>query len=412
MQSLQNCPGYRYEPMRGLTLWGAKEDKAALDVLRSRSPFRYYGPDLLHRTDGFERDFAARMGADFAVAVSSGTAALACGLIGMGMPEGAEVVLPAVTFVACVNAVIWARGVPVFADIDASLCLDPAALEGVLSERVWGVMPVHLAQAAADLDPILALCRDRGVRVLEDAAQAAGATYHGRPVGGLGDAGAFSFQLEKNITAGEGGALVTNDPEVYDRVRRYQDQGGQFTTGRGATRGEGGGAFLGVNLRMSEVAAAILSVQLERLDPMLVRLRAVAARVKSELADLSPAWRPVADEAGTAGDLTVLTESRITARRLVDGLAQRGIPARVPYGGRTVCLEPAVREARTAWGRGFTPPARMPVSERIVGRAVTVDLGAAMTDDDVDYLVRSLREELEPGAASSAAHRPEGGSGA
>lgn len=84
----------------------------------------------------------------------------------------------------------------------------------------------------------------------------------------------------------------------------------------------------------------------------------------------------------------------------------------MPYGGRTVCLEPAVREARTAWGRGFTPPTRMPVSERIVGRAVTVDLGAAMTDDDVDHLVRSLRDELEAGAASPGAHRPEGGSGA
>lgn len=387
------APGaQRYEAARGLALWNEQEQNAALEVLRSRSPFRYYGPDLLHRTDAFEAELAAMVGVRHAVAVSSGTAALACGLIGMGIPEGAEVIIPAVTFVACVNAVVWARGVPVFADIDESLCLDPQALESHFTDRTWAVMPVHLAQAAADLDPILKICRARGIRVLEDAAQAAGAGYHGRRVGGIGDAGAFSFQLEKNITAGEGGALVTDDPEVHDRVVRYQDQGGQFTTSAGATRQASElPPFTGVNLRMSETAAAILRVQLGRLDPMLERMRAVAARVKAEVADLELPWRPLADEAGSGGDLSLSTASRTQARAWVAGLGDWGIPARVPYAGQPVYRSPAVLAGRTAWGTGFPRPRRCVASERIIGRAVTVDLGAAMTDADVDHLITALR---------------------
>jgi 8-amino-3,8-dideoxy-alpha-D-manno-octulosonate transaminase len=385
-------PAARYEAARGLALWDENEENAALEVLRSRSPFRYYGPNLLHRTDLFEAELAEMVGVEHAVAVSSGTAALACGLIGMGIPEGAEVIIPAVTFVACVNAVVWARGTPVFANVDESLCLDPQTLEPLITDRTWAVMPVHLSQAAADLDPVIALCRDRGVRVLEDAAQAAGASYRGRRLGGIGDAGAFSFQLEKNITAGEGGALVTDDPEIYDRVLRYQDQGGQFTTSTGRTRhASDAPPFTGVNLRMSETAAAILRVQLRRLDPMLERMRAVVGRVKEEVADLGLPWRPVPDEAGTGGDLSLSTASRVQARAWVAGLEALGIPARVPYAGQPVYRSAAVLEGRTAWGNEFPKPRRCVPSERIVGRAVTVDLGAAMTDADVDYLIGALR---------------------
>jgi dTDP-4-amino-4,6-dideoxygalactose transaminase len=361
-------------------------------VLRGRSPFRYYGPNLLHRTDSFERELAEKLGVRYAVAVSSGTAALACGLVGMGMPAGAEVIVPAVTFIACVNAVVWARGVPVFAEVDDSLCLDPAGLEEVITDSTWAVMPVHLNQVAADLAPILAVCRSRGLRVLEDAAQAAGVSYRGRRVGSFGEAGAFSFQLEKNLTAGDGGAVVTDQAEIYDRVRRYQDQGGQFTTARGESRGEPYAApFLGVNLRMSEIAAAILRVQLQRLDPMLVRMREVARHVRSELGDIALPWRRIPDEPGCGGDLTAIMASRTQARRFADALVAHGIPARIPYGGQPVYREPAVRDGRTAWGADLPRPRRRLASERLVGRSVTIDLGAAMTDDDVEFLIGAIR---------------------
>lgn len=284
MSTTSDRPAPRYEPTRGLALWDVAEENAALEVLRSRSLFRYYGPNLLRRTDAFEDRFADLVGTRHAVAVSSGTAALAAALVGLGIPAGAGVVIPAVTFVGCVNAVVWARGVPIFAEVDDTLTLDPTTLEERITDRTFAIMPVHLANVAADLDPLLTVARRYGLRVLEDAAQAAGVRYRGRRVGSVGDAGAFSFQMEKNITAGEGGAVTTSDPLVHQRVQQYQDQGGQFTTSRGEERGgQAVEPIVGANLRMTELAAALLAVQMERLDPMLERLRGIARYVRAEL---------------------------------------------------------------------------------------------------------------------------------
>lgn len=382
-----------YEPTRGLALWGAAEEAAALETLRSRSLFRYYGPALLHRADEFERRFADLVGVPHAVGVSSGTAALAAALVGLGLPPGGEVIIPAITFVGCVNAVVWARGVPVFADVDETLTLDPTAVEPHVTDRTFAIMPVHLANVAADMDPLIEVADRHGLKVLEDAAQAAGVRYRGRRVGAIGDAGAFSFQLEKNITAGEGGAVTTGDQTVGDRVRRYQDQGGQFTTSRGQERGGATAEpFVGVNLRMTELTAALLNVQLGRLDPMLLRLRDIARHVRAELGDLELSWRRMPDEEGSGGDLTLLTENRLAARSLLGSLTAEGVPAKTLYQGQGVYANAAVKAGRTPWGVEWAPPPRLRASEQIAGRSITIDLGAAMTDLDVERLVAAVRK--------------------
>ncbi|MET9503617.1 DegT/DnrJ/EryC1/StrS family aminotransferase [Streptomyces sp. NPDC006622] len=389
-------PGMRYETWRALALWGEEEEAAALEVIRSRSLFRYYGPDLRHRTDQFEAAFSEVAGVPHTVAVSSGTAALTAAMIGLGIPAGAEVIVPAVTFVGSVGAVVAARGIPVFAEVDDSLTLDPALLEERITERTWGVMPVHLNNVAADMEPILEVTRRHGLRVIEDAAQAAGVRYGGRPVGSLGDAGAFSFQLDKNITAGEGGAVTTNDADVYDRVARYQDQGGQFTTSKGATRGAGDSPpFVGVNLRMTELTASVLSAQLPRLAPMCRRLRDVARHVRDEIADLPVRWRRLPDEEGSGGDLTLFLDSRLQARAFVADLNAAGVPAHTMYQGQPVTANRAVREGRTPWGVEWERPPRYRISEGLLGRSVTIGLGAAMTDEDVDAVVAAFRKSYQ-----------------
>ncbi|MFJ7147019.1 DegT/DnrJ/EryC1/StrS family aminotransferase [Streptomyces sp. NPDC100445] len=386
-------PGMRYETWRALALWGEEEAAAAMEVIRSRSLFRYYGPDLRHRTDAFEAAFSELAGVAHTVAVSSGTAALTAAMIGLAIPPRAEVIVPAVTFVGSVGAVVAARGVPVFAEVDDSLTLDPAKLEERITERTWGVMPVHLNNVAADMGPITEVARRHGLRVIEDAAQAAGVSYRGRPVGGLGDAGAFSFQLDKNITAGEGGAVTVADADVYDRVARYQDQGGQFTTSKGATRGTADSPpFVGANQRMTELTAAILSAQLPRLVPMCRRLRDVARRVRAETADLPVRWRRLPDEDGSGGDLTLFLDSRLEARGFVAGLNAAGIPAHTMYQGQPVTANRAVRDGRTPWGVEWDRPPRLRISEALLGRSVTIGLGAAMTDEDVDAVVTAFRK--------------------
>ena len=230
----------RHTPLdfsRGASLLGDEERAAVLEVLESRSLFRYYGADLLGRVSEFEAALAEFTGTDHAVATSSGTAALRCALASLGVGCGDEVIVPAFTFIATVNAVVVAGAVPVFAEVDDSLGLDHADVAARLTSRTTAVVAVHLENSACDLDPILAAIAPAGVPLIEDAAQAMGVSYRGRQVGSIGTLGAFSFQLEKNVTAGEGGAVTTNDEGLYLRAARYQDQGGQFVTSHMGERG-------------------------------------------------------------------------------------------------------------------------------------------------------------------------------
>jgi len=306
-----------------------------LEVLDARSLFRYYGPDLRNKVAGFEQALAASLEVPHAVATSSGTAALRVALAALGVGCGDEVIVPAFTFVATVNAVVLAGAVPVFAEVDDTLNLDAESVRAVVSPRTAAVIPVHLENVACDLDPLLAVTAERGLAVLEDAAQALGVRYKGRALGTIGTLGAFSFQLEKNITSGEGGAVVSSDPDLALRAARYQDQGGQFVTGHGSSRGgELDEPFVGENLRMTEIAGAIAGVQLGRLPDLLARMRANRIRIAGALGEIpglmprrspDPAGAVVRRSAARGGD------PDCPALWRAPGLCQPGDP-RAPHG--------------------------------------------------------------------------------
>lgn len=397
-----------YDTARGVGAIGEAEIAAALEVLRSRSLFRYYGPNHLKTVEAFEQRFRERAGAAHAVAVSSGTAALQVGLVGLGVQDGDEVIVPAATFIATVGAVVWARAVPVFAEVDESLNLDPASFEANITPKTKAVIPVHLANAAADMDPIREIARRHGIAVLEDAAQAIGTSYRGRPVGVLGDAAAFSLQLDKNITTGEGGVLVTDRWDVYDRAVRYQDQGGQFTISTGDVREHTSGEpFIGANLRMTELAGAIAGVQLDRLDGIIERGRRNAQTMRGRLGDLPVDWRRIPDPAGEGGSVTMFLRDEATAVRFAESLRAEGIPAVRVYGGRPVYANPAVLARRTPWTTGCPfncaehPTDRTyhlglcPRSEDLLARSLSIGVGPGMTDEDIDDAVRAVRKVAE-----------------
>lgn len=394
-----------FDTAHGAAYLGAEEEAAVLEVLRSQSLFRYYGPQHLKKVEAFERRLAGALGVVHAVGVSSGTAALQAGLVGLGVQDGDEVIIPAVTFIATVGAVVQARAVPVFAEVDASLTLDPASFAAQITPKTRAVIPVHLANTACDMAPILDIARRNGVRVLEDAAQAIGVTYHGRPVGTLGDAGAFSLQLDKNITTGEGGALVTNDWTVYDRAVRYQDQGGQFTISTGEVRDHTSGEpFIGANLRMTELAGAIAEIQLGRLPGIIADGRHVAQRIRARLGDLPLDWRRIACPEGEGGSVMFYLDGVERAQQFVRALKAEGIPARQVYGGRPVYMNPAVLARRTPWERGcpFTCaehptdrtyyPGLCPTSEDLLARSVAIATGPRMTEQDSDDVVQAVRK--------------------
>jgi dTDP-4-amino-4,6-dideoxygalactose transaminase len=236
------------------------------------------------RQAAFEEEFAAFCGVGHGVALSSGTDALLAALLACGVGPGDEVICPSLTFFATVEAVIHTGAIPVLVDVEPdTLTLAPEAVREALSPATRALLPVHLYGHPADMDPLLELAAEHGLRVVEDAAQAHGARYRGRRCGSLGAAAAFSFYFTKNLGAlGEGGFVATRDPEVAERVRLLRHHG---------QRSKSEHAVLGRNLRMDELQAAVLRLKLPRLDAANAR-RAEIARRYRELLDGCPVRHP------------------------------------------------------------------------------------------------------------------------
>ena len=260
---------------------GVEEEEAVLEVIRSRRLFRYYGPQPgPSRAAELEAAFAAQMGAQKAIAVTSGTAALMCGLAGVGVGPGDEVIVPAYTWIASASSVVMCGGVPILAEVDDSLTLDPADVAHKISPRTKAIMPVHMRGAPAAMDQLLALADKHGLQVVEDVAQAVGGSYHGRRLGSLGDVGCFSLQFNKIITCGEGGLVITSNDEIYKRAVMYHDTIGGLRNNIPAPE-----IMLGMNFRMPELSAAVALVQLNRLDGLIEAMRERKRRLKAGIAD-------------------------------------------------------------------------------------------------------------------------------
>jgi len=250
-------PGYI-----GPQFFDKREEVALLEVLESRSPFRFWGSGKPTKVLRFEENFAKYMGTRFALGVNSGTAALDCAVAGLGIGPGDEVIVPAYTWWSDYTCVVQAGALPVFADIDSTFNLDPRDFERKITPRTKAVIAVHLLGGPCDMDPIMKTARKCGVAVLEDCAQCIGGSYRGRILGTIGDVSIYSFQVNKIITSGEGGALVTSDPVIYERAARFHHMGlihGVFLDRSGPSRVQ---TFAGENFRMNEFTGAVLGAQL------------------------------------------------------------------------------------------------------------------------------------------------------
>jgi dTDP-4-amino-4,6-dideoxygalactose transaminase len=233
-----------------------------------RGQLARYGGHAKSATDAFEREFAQMVGTQHSLAVNSGTSALMCALIGAGIGPGDEVLVPAYTWISSAAAPLAIGAVPVLVDIDDSLTIDPIDIKRKITSRTRAIMPVHMLNLVCDMDPICAIAAEHDLVVIEDACQAIGARYKGRRVGSIGHAGAFSFNQHKNIKAGEGGMVVTDDPRIIVRAGMFHDVGSYSRPTWVATEEP---LFVGMNLRMPELISSVLRPQLARLDKQLAR---------------------------------------------------------------------------------------------------------------------------------------------
>ncbi|MGB8536928.1 MAG: aminotransferase class I/II-fold pyridoxal phosphate-dependent enzyme [Acidobacteriaceae bacterium] len=311
----------------GIHHMGEEEINAAIRVLRSRSPFRYYGIDLQGEVTAFEAEFKQFLGTSHCLAMSSGTGALHTALAALAVGPGQEVIVPAYLWVSVAAAVVNLGAIPVLADIDDTLCLAADAVEAKITPRTAGIIVVHMSGAPADVEAILAVARKHSLFLLEDCAQCAGGSIRGRKVGTFGDAAIFSFQMNKNMTSGEGGCMVTRDEHLYNRAVACHDTG-YARDANGRAMFDRPDLYLwGRGYRLDELRASILRVQLRKLPAVTEKMRSSKYRIRHSLKRFPKVrLRRIIDEAGDTGCflLTTFPTSEI-AREVNRALRAEGI---------------------------------------------------------------------------------------
>ncbi len=332
----------------------------------------------------FERKFAEHLGVGHAVTTCNGTTALHLALVAAGIGEGDEVIVPTFTMIASASAVCQSGALPVFVDCERDTWnLDVAALEAKITPRTRAVMPVHIYGLPCDMDPLLALARKHGLRVIEDAAEAIGSRYHGRACGALGDFGCFSFFANKVITTGEGGMVVTDDAALAEQLRYYKNLCFPLKGPRRYVH-----EHLGFNYRMPNTSAAIGLAQLERVDDYVARRRNNAARYDARLSGERGITTPVqlAGSINSYWMYSILIEDDFGPNRdeVIRLLAERGIETRsffVP-----------MHQQRALIDYGCDVSGAFPNAEWISPRGLYLPSGSGLTDAQLERVCQALLE--------------------
>jgi len=389
---------------------GEAEKKQVLEVLDRKYLFRYYGPENFpSKVRELEIRFASLTGAKYALATSSCTGSLVCALIACGIGPGDEVIVPGYTFFASCAAIVNIGAVPVIADTDDTLTLDVKDAEKRINSLTRAILIVHMRGAPCNMDMVTALCKKHNLKLIEDVAQACGGTFEGRYLGTFGDAGCFSFQYHKIITAGEGGMLITNDPNIYDRAMGYHDTAACWRPDRFAPERYQGELFVGDNYRMSELTGGVMLAQMERLDGLLKRMRGHQKRIINGIEDLSGITvRPSHDSQGdvgiciifylpSAGAVTAFLPALNAEGVAASGVFNKGIPdwhiyahwqhviqkkTATPLGGPWIHPAYTMRGGKVEYSEN-----QCPVMLSYLERAIHLDIPAQMTDEDCDMIV-------------------------
>lgn len=380
------------------------EKRELLQVLESRVPFRWSRGES-SKVLAFEKEYAAHLGAKFALGVTSGTAALYTAMAALEVGPGDEVILPAWTWYACYDAIVLSGALPVFAEIDESFDIDPDDLERKITPQTKAIMAVHLQGCPCDMDAILAIARKHNLRVLEDCAQCAGGRYKGKYVGTIGDIGINSFQLTKTITAGEGGAVVTSDPKLFERAFRFHDFGALHSP---YTEALGGGllaAFAACNFRMNEFTGAVLRGQLQKLETICGGLRANARKVRQAIADLPGIkFRKSPDLEGELGVGVFLDWGNQERRdKFLQAMSAEGISASAPGGSVILPIAQRIEKKSTvhpAWPSFQSPRGKAiqygreccPRTIEILNRAGGVIMDPKFNEEDVRDIAKAIRK--------------------
>ena len=381
---------------------GQEEINAVARVIESGQLFKVNSGDL-QESYNFEKELKEKVGSEYSILMTSGHAALTSALIGMGIGPGDEVIVPAYTYIATAMAVIAAGAVPIIAEIDETLMLDPKDVEKKITPKTKAVIPVHMQGNPCDLDAINAVAKKHGIYVLEDACQAVGGQYKGKYLGTIGDAGAFSFNYFKVISAGEGGALLTNNKGIFEKGLIYHDSSAVAYFGN-QMEDFSTETFCGHEFRTNEITAAILREQLKKLDDIVKDLR----EKKNMLRDaLAPYFKfiPSNDYDGCcATSLTLQFDTEEEAKRITETAKVGTIP--INTGKHIYTAWDCILNKRGAAHPLFNPfnfeankgveydPNCCAKSLELLKKAAHISININWTKEDIDAVAKKLIDAL------------------
>ncbi len=379
------------------------EKRELLDVFESRAPFRWWNPGS--KVLQFEKAYAKHLGVKYALGVTSGTTALFTAMGALEIGPGDEVIIPAWTWYADYDAIVLSGALPVFAEIDESLAIDPGDIEHRITPRTKAIVPSSLQGGVADMEPILKIARKHNLRVLGDFSQCVGGRYQGKHLGAIGDIAINSFQLGKTITSGEGGAVLTNDAKLFERALRFHDVGSIRSPYREDLKGGSLASFAALNFRMNEFTGAVLKGQVQKLETICSRLRANARKVCQGIADLPGLkLRKTADREGDLGVTVFLDHgSRERRDRFLRALRAEGISASGPGGSVILPIDGRIEKKATVhpdWPTFNSPQGKAirygreccPRTIDIIDRFGGVIMDPNFTEDDLKDIIRGIRK--------------------
>jgi dTDP-4-amino-4,6-dideoxygalactose transaminase len=393
-------------PYLGTSVYGREELDLLTEVIEKKLPFREYGDGMPHMVRDFEREARAYFDMPCALATATGSGSHYCAMAGVGVGPGDEVIIPSFGWYTDFEAPVLVGATPVFADIDRSLNMDPADFERKITPRTKAVIVVFFQGATNDMDAILRIARAHRILVIEDCAQACGATYKGRKIGGLGDVACFSFQQNKILSTGDGGLLLARDPVIFERAVRFHDLGFVRPSLKAQFGEEHVPEFAGCQFRMNEFTGAVALAQLRKLDSAILDVtrrhyRNLKKRVLEECPGLK--LRPVGDADGDAGIAFFMdfgTPAR--AAEFAKALSAEGLRVG-PSSGCCNLLHAAlvrnkqqVHPALPPFGPGCPgesvrySPELCPQTDDVVNSMVCVALAPKFTDADLDDIARGI----------------------
>ncbi len=403
----------------GVPYFDEKEMEYVTRVIKSRNPFRFYGPNLQHMCDRLEEDFAKQRGVKHALGVSSGTEALYVALAALGIGPGDELLLQGYLWTSCINAVVRLGAIPRMVDIDETFTMSPGDLEAKIGPHSRVVLFVHMSGAAGNIEPVVAIARKKGLKVLEDCAQANGAKLGGKSIGTFGDIGIFSLQINKNITAGEGGIIICNDDHLYRRCFAAHDLGyARNNKGRlMETCDDPRYQLWGAGARMSELTGALALAQLGKIETITTAMRTAKWRIRSQLEGIPGLqFRKILDPEGDTGCFLIsIYENPEKCRRFTEALKAEGIRGE---GDSNPCL--TMEEwglhwffnnlslvnkrsisasgwpwtlAENAFARDYTYGRNtLPNCDDLAGRSAVLMIPSNLSDEDVSDIVNAFKK--------------------